>query len=568
MAAPLAALLLSACALGGQVAPVAPVPTVASETVDVQLLAINDFHGALEPAAGPNGEVGFQDAGGMEYLATHLARLKATNPNTVVVSAGDNIGGTPLLSSLSHDEASIEALNLAGLQISTVGNHELDEGWWELARIATGGCHPVDGCQDGTPFAGAAFEYLAANISLDPQQADPRMVARAGVTGTAPRPLFPAFTIRDVGGVRIGFIGLILQGAPGVIAPASIRGLTFGPEAEAANEAAGQLRQQGVRAIVVLIHEGGTPASADINGCDRLSADFVDLVRRMSDDIDVVVSGHTHRAYNCTIGTKLVTSAASTGRIVTDIDLRLDRAGGAIISKSARNRVVTRDVEKHAAATALIASYRSVAGAIAGRVVGTFEASLFREPNEAGESPLGDVIADAMLEGAAAVPGGAAVVAFTNPGGIRGDIVRPAGGGHATATYAQLFAVQPFGNTVVVKTLTGAAIVDLLEEQFGLGRTRILQVSRGFTYAYDRSRPRGQRIDRASVRIAGMPLVLAERYRVATIDYLWAGGDGFTALASGTDPIVVGADVDVLADYFFRRSPVAPGPQNRIRRIR
>ena len=565
MAAPLAALLVSACALGGQVA---PATTVASETVDVQVLAINDFHGALEPAAGPNGEVGSQDAGGVEYLATHLARLKATNPNTVVVSAGDNIGGTPLLSSLSHDESSIEALNLAGLQISTVGNHELDEGWWELARIATGGCHPVDGCQDGTPFTGAAFEYLAANISLDPQQADPQMVARAGVTGNAPRPLFPAFTIRDVDGVRIGFIGLILQGAPGVIAPASIRGLTFGPEAEAANEAARQLRQQGVRAIVVLIHEGGTPASADTNGCDRLSTDFVDLVRRMSDDIDVVVSGHTHRAYNCTIGTKLVTSASSTGRLITDIDLRLARAGGAIISKSARNRVVTRDVEKHPAATALIANYRSVAGEIGGRVVGTFEASLLREPNEAGESPLGDIIADAMLEGAATAPGGAAVVAFTNPGGMRGDIVRMGGVGPATATFTQLFDVQPFGNTVIVKTLTGEAIVDLLEEQFGPRRTRILQVSRGFTYAYDVSRPRGQRIDRASVRIAGMALVPAQRYRVATIDYLWEGGDGFTALASGTDPVVVGGDVDVLADYFSRRSPVAPGPQNRIRRTR
>jgi 5'-nucleotidase len=182
--------------------------------VDVQLLAINDFHGALEPAAGANGQVGSQDAGGMEYLATHLARLRATNPNTIVVSAGDNIGGTPLLSSLSHDEASIEALNLAGLQVSAVGNHELDEGWWELSRIAGGGCHPVDGCQDGTPFEGAAFEYLAANLSLDPRRADPQMIARAGITGTAPRPLFPAFTIKEVDGVRIGFIGLILQDAP------------------------------------------------------------------------------------------------------------------------------------------------------------------------------------------------------------------------------------------------------------------------------------------------------------------------------------------------------------------
>jgi 5'-nucleotidase len=353
-----------------------------------------------------------------------------------------------------------------------------------------------------------------------------------------------------------------------MIVPASVRGLTFGPEAEAANEAARRLREQGVRAIVVLIHHGGTAASADINGCDRLSSDFVDLVRRMSDDIDVVVSGHTHRAYNCTIGTKLVTSASSTGRVITDIDLRLERAGGGIISKSARNLVVTRDVEKHQATTALIASYRPVADAIGGRVVGRLETSLRRAPNEAGESPLGDVIADAMLEGATAAPGGAAVAAFTNPGGIRADIVRTAGAGPAPVTYAQLFDVQPFGNIVLVKTLTGEAIVDVLEQQFGPASARILQVSRGFTYAYDSTRPRGQRIDRESVRIGGMPLVLAQRYRVATNDFLWTSGDGFTALGSGTDPVAVGVDVDLLADYFSRKSPVAPGPQNRIRRIR
>jgi 5'-nucleotidase len=483
------------------------------------------------------------------------------------VSAGDNIGGTPLLSSLSHDEASVEALNLAGLQISAVGNHELDEGWWELHRMQRGGCHPVDGCQDGTPYGGATFTYLAANISLDPSRADPGVVARAALPRTDVQPLFPAYTIREVDGVRIGFIGVILQEAPTVIIPASVRGLIFGPEADAANEAARVLREQGVRAIVILIHEGGVPGGGDINGCDGISRDLVDMVNRMSNDIDVIVSGHTHRAYNCTIGTKLVTSASSSGRLITDIDLRIQRSDGEVISKSARNLVVTRDVAKDPVQSTLIAHYHPVAEKVGGRVVGTIAASISRTVSDAGELPLGDVVADAFLEAGTQVPGGAEL-AVTNPGSIRADLVAPASTGPSPVTYARLFAVLPFGNEVIVKSLTGDAILQLLEEQFGAARARILQVSNGFTYAYDSSRPRGGRIDRSSVRINGAPLASARRYRVVTNSFLWGTGEGFNALGSGTDPITVGVDVDVFADYVSRHSPVQPGPQNRIRKTR
>src|SRR5688572_27303134 len=218
----------------------------AGDTVDVQLLAFNDFHGGLEPAAGGTGRIANTDAGGIEYLAAHLSRLKSSNPNTLIVAAGDNIGGTPLLSSLFHDEPTIEALNLTGLHVSALGNHELDEGWWELYRMQKGGCHPTDGCQDGTPFTGAAFTYVAANVTLDPGKADPNMLALAGVQGTEPRPLLPSYVIREVGGVRVGLIGLVLEEAPGMILARSTRGLVFGPEAEAANDAARALRQQGV----------------------------------------------------------------------------------------------------------------------------------------------------------------------------------------------------------------------------------------------------------------------------------------------------------------------------------
>ncbi|OFW16096.1 MAG: hypothetical protein A3F70_10360 [Acidobacteria bacterium RIFCSPLOWO2_12_FULL_67_14] len=534
-------------------------------TVDVQLLAINDFHGALEPASGGTGRIGTTDAGGIEYLATHVETLKAAQPNTIVVSAGDNIGATPLLSSFFHDEPTIEALNLAGLQLSALGNHDLDEGWWELSRIQKGGCHPVDGCQDGTPYDGARFTYLSANVTLDPRRADPEMLARAGIQGTDPRPLLPAYAIREVDGVRIGFIGIVLEELPAVILPASIRGLTVGPEADGANAAARALRAQGVRTIVVLMHEGGDQAGGGINTCSHISADLVRVVERMSDDIDVVVSGHSHQSYNCTIDGKLVTSAASSGRLITDIDLRIRRSDGDVEAKSARNLVVTRDVGKDAAQTALISRYRPAAEALSNRVVGSITATLSRTTNPAGESSLGDVVADALLDAARETPGANPDLAIWNPGGIRTDLVAEPGRDSTPVTFGQAFSVLPFGNELIVKTVTGKVLLQMLEDQFGPERARIMQVSNGFSYAYDPSRPRGGRILRDSVRIQDRPLELSKGYRLATSNFLWDTGDGMAALAQGTDPLLVGIDYELFASYLSRRSPIRPGPQNRIR---
>ena len=561
--------LACGAALAGVVAVAALVQP--AETVDVQILAINDFHGALEAASGGTGQIGGVEAGGMEYLAAHLARLEAANPNTVFVSAGDNIGATPLLSSLFHDEITVEALDLAGLQVSALGNHDLDEGWWELYRMQRGGCHPLDGCQDGTPYGGAAFTYLAANVTLDPRRADPASLARAGIQGSDPRPLLPSSVVREIDGVRVGFIGVILQDAPGVTLASSIRGLTFLPEAEAANAAARALGDEGVRAIVLLMHQGGDRSGADVNGCDGISRDLVDLVTSLSREIDAVVSGHSHQAYNCTIDGKLVTSAAANGRLVTDIDLRIRRSDGEVVDRSARNLVVTRDVERDRRQTALLEHYRPFARAVSGRIVGSIAASLTREPNAAGESVLGDVVADALLDAAMRAPGARPDLAIWNPGGIRADLTAGSGRGPAPVSYEAVFSVLPFGNELVVKSISGEALLQTLEQQFGApgaGRVRIMQVSEGFTYAYDLSRPIGQRVDRASVRLRGDPIVPTRQYRLATSNYLWDGGDGLRALGAATDAMLVGTDHDIFADYFSRQSsPVPPGPQNRIRRL-
>jgi 5'-nucleotidase len=550
----------------------------ANDVIDVQVLAFNDFHGRLQPPTGSDGRIGSTEAGGIEYLTSHLARLKASNPNTVVVSAGDNIGASPLLSSMFHDEPTIEALGAAGLQFSAVGNHELDEGWGELYRMQNGGCHPVDGCRDGTGFGGAAFQFLSANIALDPRRVDPAVLSASGWTAGTNRPatLFPPFAVKDVGGVKLGLIGLTLRRAPDLVLAAGIKGLTFAAEAKTANEVARTLRRQGVRTIVVLIHEGGRPAGEDTGPCRGMSGDILDIVRGMSHDIDVLITGHTHRAYTCTFGSKLVTSAERYGHAITDIDLLIDRRTGQVKSKVAHNVIVTRDTADPAAA-ALVERYRKLAASVSVRPVGTLTASVTRDADDGGESALGGLVADSMLEATSDPAAGGAVIALINPGGIRENLVHPSessGGAPSPITYADAFSVLPFGNLLVVKTLSGDALRRLLEQQFDNprpGSRAILQVSKGFTYSYDLSRPGGRRVDPATMAINGRPVEPRAHYRIAMPDFLGAGGDRFTVAAHGTDALTLGSDLDALISFIGAHSPIspaAPGESPRIRRTR
>jgi 5'-nucleotidase len=531
-----------------------PRPLSTAEPIAIQLLAFNDLHGNLDPPTGSNGRVGQTPAGGVEYLATHLHELEAQNRNTLIVAAGDLIGASPLLSSLFHDEPTIEALSAAGVDVSSVGNHEFDQGSAELLRMQNGGCHPIDGCQDHTPFAGATFQYLAANVFTAPS-----------------RTVLPAYTVKEVGGVKIGFIGLTLQGTPDLVAAAGIQGLTFRSEVETVNALVPILQKQGVRAIVVLLHQGGEPALDDYNSCAGISGAIVPIAAQMSDEVDVIVSGHTHFAYICTLGNKLVTSAAAFGRLITAIDLRIDRMTHDVVSKTARNIVVTRDVAKDPVETAILDRYRPFHAAIAGKVVATLTQSISRRPNSAGESPLGDVIADSMLEATASSTAGNAVIALLNPGGIRSDLAGSTSTGASTVvTYADVFNVLPFRNRLVVKSLTGEAIKQALEEQFDKGTEgvdMILQVSAGFRYSYDRMRPRGTRVDAGSISLAGTPLVASQTYRVALPDFLAAGGDNFTTFTRGTDPVYSVLDVDAFAAYLSKHSSAISPPVDRIKRI-
>ena len=534
---------------------VAATPSGGPATVDVQLLSINDFHGNLEPPAGSSGRIGTINAGGVEYLATHVRNLEATNPNTVVVSAGDLIGASPLLSALFHDEPTIEAMNLIGLDFNAVGNHEFDEGAAELIRMQEGGCHPVDGCLDGDDFAGADFRFLAANVVREDN----------GKT------LFPAYKIRSFAGAKVAFIGIVLEGTPTIVTPSGVAGLTFLDEAETVNALIPELKAKGVESVVVLIHEGGAQvAPAPYNGCTGISGAIVDIVNNFDDEVDAVLSGHTHQAYNCTIDNKLVTSGSSFGRIVTDVNLTIDRATQEVVTMSANNVIVTRDVAKAADETALMAKYDAIAAPLRNRIIGSISSDILRAQNAAGESTLGDVIADAQFD-ATNDPGfGDAVAAFMNPGGIRTDLVySQISGGElpGQVTYGESFNVQPFGNSLVTMTLTGAQIERVLEEQFAgctLATARILQVSTGFTYTWSASGPVCEKVDPTTVRINGVTVDPAASYRVTVNSFLADGGDSFPTLKLGTDRLGGAVDTDALEAYFVANSPVAPGPQNRI----
>lgn len=541
------------CALAATPALAAPAGTVV-----IQILAVNDFHGNLVPPAGSSGRVGTVNAGGAEYLATHVANLRALNANTAVVSAGDMIGASPLLSALFHDEPTIEAFNLIGLDFNAVGNHEFDEGIEELGRMQEGGCHPVDGCLDNDDFTGADFRFLAANVQWKKNS----------------KPVFPAYKTRSFEGVQVAFIGMTLEGTPSIVSPSGIAQLNFLDEADTVNALIPELKQRRVEAIVVLLHEGGVQTTgSSINGCAGISGPIVDIVNRMSDEVDVVITGHTHQPYSCTIDGKLVTSALSFGRLVTKVDLQVDRRTGEVVSKVADNRIVTRDVPKDAQVTALIGKYQAIAAPLATRVIGSITGDVTRANNAAGESALGDVIADGQLEATAAADRGNAVVALMNPGGIRADLVyagSSTGEGDGKVTFEEMFTVQPFGNSLVTMNLTGAQVDTLLEQQFvgcgqpASGAARILQVSHGFEYSYSASAPACSKVDPASIRINGVMVDPAASYRVTVNSFLADGGDNFAVLVLGTNRLGGEVDTDAFEKYFAARSPVAPGPQNRI----
>ncbi|MEU6353517.1 bifunctional metallophosphatase/5'-nucleotidase [Streptomyces sp. NPDC047072] len=546
---------------------------------DVQLLSFNDLHGNLEPPSGSSGRVTELqadgttktiDAGGVEYLATHLRQAREGQKYSITAAGGDMVGASPLISGLFHDEPTIEALNKLDLDVTSVGNHEFDEGAKELGRLQNGGCHPTAGCYTDKKFKGADFPYLAANV-LDEK------------TG---KPILAPYWVWQKKDVKIGFIGVTLEDTPGVVSAEGVKGLKFKDEVETINKYAKVLQRQGVKSIVALIHEGGQPASGAYNyDCDSpgagdgISGPIVDIAKNISPSVDALVTGHTHAAYVCTIpdpagNPRMVTSAASFGRLYTDTTLTYDRFTGDIArttvkSPTSANHVVTRTVAKAPDMTELISRWNTLAAPIGNRAIGYISADI---PSTGTESPMGDLIADAQLAYGKGLDA-ETDLALMNPGGVRAGLTYAAKGteGDGVVTYAEGFTVQPFSNTVNLQDFTGAQLIQVLKEQVSGSNTaspKILQPSANLTYTLDLTKTGADRVVTDSIKVNGTAVDPAATYRIATNSFLAGGGDGFTTLGQGTNDLVGGDDLAALEQYLTANSsatsPIAPPVTNRI----
>ncbi|MFC7841176.1 bifunctional metallophosphatase/5'-nucleotidase [Streptomyces sp. NPDC057382] len=543
---------------------------------DVQLLSFNDLHGNLEPPAGSSGRVTEKqpdgttktiDAGGVEYLATHLRQAREGEKYSITAAGGDMVGASPLISGLFHDEPTIEALNKLDLDVTSVGNHEFDEGAKELGRLQKGGCHPKDGCYTDEEFEGADFPYLAANV-LDEKTR---------------KPILKPYWVWKKNGVKVGFIGVTLEGTPDIVSAEGVKGLSFKDETETINKYAKVLQKQGVKSIVALIHEGGFPASTSYNyDCDSpgagdgISGPIVDIAKNVTPQVDALVTGHTHNAYVCSIADpagkpRMVTSAASFGRLYTDTTLTYDRRTGDIARTAVKsaNRVVTRDVPKAPDMTELIGKWNTLAAPIGNRPIGWISGDI---GNTGTESPLGDLIADAQLaHGRQLDP--ETDLALMNPGGIRAPLTYAAKGaeGDGVVTYAEGFTVQPFANTVNLQDFTGAQVIQALKEQVSgpnAAAPKILQVSSGLTYTLDLTKSGADRVVTDTIKLNGAAIDPAATYRVATNSFLAGGGDGFPTLGQGTNDVVGADDLTALEQYLTANSsagnPIAPPNADRI----
>ena len=515
------------------------------DIVSVKIAAINDLHGYVQAPAEPitpRGSAAPTLAGGVARVATFVETLRARNRHVAFVSSGDLIGASPLLSAAFHDEPTIDAMNAAGLDFNGVGNHEFDGGLAHLRRMQSGGC-PAAGCKSGAAFPGARFGFLAANV----------IVRETG------RPLFAPYGIREYDGVKVAFVGVTLKGTPEVSSARTVGALDFRDEADTVNALVPELRQQGVEAIVMLIHQGGFNRGGP-NECVDFRGPILNVVKRLDRAVDLVLSGHTHNAYVCDVDGRLVTSAGSYGRFVTEVDLQIDRSTRDVVSAKAVNRLVTPEIEPSGRVVSLLAEYARLAAPLH-RVVGRVAAPINRAMSGDGESPLGQVIADAHL---AATRSAGAQVAFMNPGGIRAPLPMTNAG---EITFAQVFDVYPFDNSLVTMTLTGAQLIELLEQQWQGEFARMLQVSSGFTYAWNASAPAGSRVVRGSVMLDGKPIEPSSSYRVTVNGYMADGGDNLRLLLTGTERTTGGSSRDAIVRYLETRSPLAPAQERRIRRV-
>ncbi|WP_291428054.1 bifunctional metallophosphatase/5'-nucleotidase [Deinococcus sp.] len=542
--------------------------SISPEAADVTILGLNDFHGNLAPTSFTRADKTAISAGGIEAIAAEVNDARKANPNTILVGGGDLIGASPLSSGLLRDEPAVYALNGMGMKVSALGNHEFDQGLDELFRMQNGGCASNDmakACKFDPNYRGATFKWIGANVEYN---------ATSGKTGTP----FSPYIIQDINGIRIAFVGAVTKTTPGIVSPEGVKALTFTDEAAAVNKYIPEIKAQRPDAIIMLIHEGGelSTGSADnysTVGCKTLKTDspIVDIAKRVDPAVSAIISGHSHQGYNCLVPDptgkdRIVIQGDFYGHLLQRLDLTVDKANHQVMSVKAANLVVDYTAREKAGTLDFgMTQIRTTADAKVATIKNVQVATLGDPQIQRGvsnarntESPLGDVIADALL---AATRNQGTQIALMNPGGIRADLpdatqIKP---GNAV-NFGDVFSVHPFGNYTTVLSLTGQQIKDLLEQQWsGANATavKLLQVSEGFKYKYTLSNADGKRVNIADITLNGTPISATATYRVATNNFLASGGDNFTVFKAATNVVELPglSDTDVLSQYLKASGP-------------
>lgn len=573
-----AALLTAAVLVGCASAPKAP--------VTVRLIAFNDFHGNLEATAGltlpwpdPADRTKTQrlHAGGAAYLAGTVQALRAGAAHSIVLSSGDLIGGTPLVSALFLHESTIDIANRIGLDIAIPGNHEFDAGKDELLRVLAGGC------REGKPDA------LFVSCGLDKHPGAKFSTFAANVIGADGKTLFPASVVREVAGVKIGFIGAVTKITPSIVVPSGVAGLRFIDEADAINAEAARLKAQGIQALVAVLHEGGDtgtpglPLEWNDAGCPRPRGAIFDIAKRLVSDIDIVFSAHTHQGYRCVVDGRPIMQATALGRGVSVADVVIDAATGEIDRTKTQSRnlpvfndrsdaklrdaivaaepapwaQVLRDAKPVPAVAERVAQYAAAAAPRANRTVGRIAGNFDRVAKT--DASAGRLIADAQWAATRAPARGGAAFALMNPGGVRSDLRCTGGPPPCNLSYGEVFTMQPFGNNITVMTLSGAELKKLLEDQQPPGRNSPLFLipSSSLTYKWDGKAAYGARV--SELRIGGAPWSAAAEYRFTVNSFLADGGDAFVGLQAGRNRIGGELDIDALM-AFLTATPNGPAP--------
>jgi 5'-nucleotidase len=467
--------------------------STSNSNIQVQLLGVNDFHGQLNKYQRVSGTL----AGGAEFLAAYLKKYRQENPNTLLVHAGDMVGGSPPISSQFQDEPTVEFLNLLHFDVGTPGNHELDQGVNEMTRLIYGGFHKKTG-----NFQGSSTSYTSANIILKQSRT----------------PLLPQYVIKQIDGIQIGFIGVVTAADTNLyVAPEQRKEVEVTDEVSAINQTVQLLKKKGVKAIVVLAHDS---ASSDQNGKNPRGT-LVEMAAKIDPEVDVIFAGHSHEYANTVVAGKLIVQAYSYGIAFSQVNLEIDHQTKDVVKKQARIIITAHDkMTPDKETISLIDKYREKLSSYFNQVIGTMPDEISRNPDINGESSLAKMIGESEREAMGAE------MAFVHQGEMRYNLKK------GNITIEDLYTDLPFGHSIKKLILTGEQIKLALEQQWRQGQEDDRLQTVGFTYSWDPNAPIGKRIVSVKDR-SGQELQPKKEYQVAISDYLAAGGDEFTAFEQG-----------------------------------